>query len=170
MKAPESTERMEFRPWRKQETAAMLSICEKEEVMRYIDGPWSVKRVRGFIEEERARLVHDGVCRWAVWQKANDRLMGFCGFVRREEGLEIGWRFDPSFWRKGYGYEAARHLVDWAFENRDADLIFAKMHVLNTASYALAEKVGMTRTARVRVAEYDDFQYEISRDAWNAMR
>ena len=170
MKAPESTERMEFRPWRKQETAAMLSICEKEEVMRYIDGPWSVKRVRGFIEEERARLVHDGVCRWAVWQKANDRLMGFCGFVRREEGLEIGWRFDPSFWRKGYGYEAARHLVDWAFENRDADLIFAKMHVLNTASYALAEKVGMTRTARVRVAEYDGFQYEISRVAWNAIR
>ena len=96
--------------------------------------------------------------------------MGFCGFVRREEGLEIGWRFDPLFWRQGYGYEAARHLVDWAFETRQADLIFAKMHVLNTASYLLAEKVGMERTARVRVAEYDDFRYELSRDAWNAGR
>ena len=159
---------MEFRPWSKQETAAMLSICEQEEVMRYIDGPWSIERVRGFIEEERARLVQHGLCRWAVWHKADDRLMGFCGFVRWEAGLEIGWRFDPLFWRQGYGTEAARHLVDWAFENRQADLIFAKMHVLNTASYALAEKVGMTRTARVRVAEYDDFQYEISRETWNA--
>ena len=60
---------MDFRPWREQETAAMLSICEQEEVMRYIDGPWSIERVRGFIEEEQARLVHEGVCRWAVWQK-----------------------------------------------------------------------------------------------------
>lgn len=170
MRAPENTDRMEFQPWRSEDLTAMLSICEQEEVMRYIDGPWDIDRVRCFIEGEQLSLTNDGVCRWAVWHKQDSCLMGFCGFLKRDNVLEMGWRFDPRFWRQGYGTEAGRHMVDWAFANTPVQLIFAKMHVLNAASYGLAEKIGMHRTARVPVAEYDDFRYEISRDSWNAER
>lgn len=167
MGLPKSTARMVFRPWLTGDREALLSICRQELVMRFIDGPWDDDRVSRFIKEEQQSLANDGVCRWAVWHKQTMGLMGFCGFVRSESALEMGWRFDPEYWRQGYGAEAAKHMIDWAFVNTEVELIYAQMHVLNEASYALAEKVGMERIARVPVAECDDFRYEIKRQRWN---
>lgn len=134
--------------------------------MRYIDGPWSLKRVATFIHDEQRSLSEDGFCRWALWAAETNQLIGFCGFVRDGEQLEIGWRLDPQYWQQGIGHETARHVIDWAFRLKNANIIFAKMHVLNIASQKLAESVGMRRVGRVPVAEFDDFRYEITAECW----
>ncbi len=154
------TQRLLLRGWRDDDLAPLADICRRVEVMQYIDGPWGKERVIEFLHKEQQQFEQLGHCRWALEMKDSGRLIGFCGFRPLAENLqhlEIGWRLHPGFWRQGLAYEAATAVISDAIENLRPERLFAKIHVLNKASLALALKLGMQVTTRVPVAAHDDY-------------
>lgn len=82
-------------------------------------------------------------------------------------GTEIGWAISPTTWGKGYATEAARAAMAWAFNHlRWAEVIHC-IDAPNTASIAVAERLG---SAWLRVAHEADGKeiqvYGQSRDTW----
>lgn len=61
--------------------------------------------------------------------------------------MEIGWAIAPSAAGRGFGAEASRTMLALAFEHYRAHRVVAQMDARNTASAALAERIGMRREA-----------------------
>ncbi len=82
-------------------------------------------------------------------------------------GTEIGWAISPTTWGKGYATEAARAAMAWAFDHlRWAEVIHC-IDAPNTASIAVAERLGSAWLRVAREADGKEIQvYGQSRDTW----
>jgi len=56
--------------------------------------------------------------------------------------IEIGWGIVPEHWGKGYAYEGALAVKQWAFELLKLDALISIIHPDNLPSIALAKKLG----------------------------
>ena len=63
------------------------------------------------------------------------------------DDIEVGWHLHPDAWGNGYATEAARALVDREFTT-GTPLIHAVVDPGNTASKAVARRLGMTHVGR----------------------
>ena len=75
--------------------------------------------------------------------RAHDALIGLCS-VRMEPGKtpEIGYWLGAPYWGHGYATEAARALIDHAFEDIGLERLEAGARVSNPASRRVLEKCG----------------------------
>jgi RimJ/RimL family protein N-acetyltransferase len=73
--------------------------------------------------------------------KRGDTVLGACGVVEEgEEAPEIGYWLGVAFWGKGYATEAARAVIDYAFDNVHSNVLHAGARVNNPASRRVLEK------------------------------
>ena len=83
----------------------------------------------------------------AVTLPAEDRMIGVVGAFRREiapDIVEVGWTIFRADWRKGYGAEAAKAMVDLALDDWKEKRVIAYIAAANTASAGVARNIGMT--------------------------
>lgn len=133
------------------------------------------------IDRVQARQVTHGHTFWAMENKADGRFLGWCGIVIAIEGLpitglpEAGWRLAHDAWGKGYAREAAFASLDWAFNVRGYERVWAITSTNNTASWGLMERLGMVRDRDMdfdhpHVADDSPLKkhitYSIGRDQW----
>ncbi|NER17711.1 GNAT family N-acetyltransferase [Spongiivirga citrea] len=86
---------------------------------------------------------------WAI--DFENRFIGTCAIVENEkQEWEIGYRFLPAFWQKGFGTEAAKALIEIAF---------TKMNIQTLVAYADKENV-----ATVRIL---DRLFNFVKEEWN---
>ena len=62
------------------------------------------------------------------------------------DGIEVGWHFRTHVWNRGYATEAARAIVERAFDEGVLDVVYAAVATRNAASLRVAEKLAMVRT------------------------
>lgn len=110
-----------------------------------------IARIADSIRDRQAlpRLTYD----LAVELKDAGRLVGRCGFaIRRPEHreAEIWWILSPSTRGRGLATEAATSLLQFAFERAGCHRVFADCDPRNTASCALALRLGMKHEGRLR--------------------
>ena len=55
---------------------------------------------------------------------------------------EIAYYFNPSYWKKGYAYEACKAVMNHAFDNLKLKCITAQIDAANTNSRKLVERLG----------------------------
>ncbi len=60
-----------------------------------------------------------------------------------DEKVEIGWHLNPDYWGKGYVTEAAEALLEYGFEKRGLDTVYAITLQDNTRSQAVCKRIGM---------------------------
>ena len=72
-------------------------------------------------------------------------LIGFKGIPNMLGEAEIGYGIETPYQRKGYVTEAARLLVDWAFQSGRCWAITAETHPDNLPSQRVLQKIGMHR-------------------------
>lgn len=83
---------------------------------------------------------------WVFADKSNDQAMGLCG-IWEPEGWpepEIGWIAFDGFEGKGYAFEAAMAVRDFAYDTVGMTTITSNILPGNTRSVALAERMGAT--------------------------
>ena len=80
---------------------------------------------------------------WAVQHKADQCLIGFCGFARYQDEIEIGWRLDPEYWRRGLGTEAARAVIEYRWNDLGFEHLVSVAQRDNTASIKIMKNIGM---------------------------
>lgn len=81
---------------------------------------------------------------FSVFEADTERWVGRVGpWVPENPGrAEIGWAILPTFWGRGYASEAAAAAVDWAFDHLGWDEARHRIDPGNTASIAVAERIG----------------------------
>jgi [ribosomal protein S5]-alanine N-acetyltransferase len=141
------TERLGFRNWTGADLPLALGLWCDPAVTGLIGGPFSPAAVRSRLAQEISQFKEFGVQYWPVFLLEEGQHAGCAGLrpYRIEQKIyELGIHLRPPFWGKGYGEEAARGLMDYAFDQLDVSALCAGHHPENAGSRRLLQKLGFT--------------------------
>ena len=145
------TERLILRNWREEDRNPFARLNADADVMRHFPATLARKESDALIDRINAHIEEYGFGLWAV-ERAKDRtLLGFTGlqyvrFASPIQGdVEIGWRFDRRYWRKGYAREAAEASLGWFWANTDHKRIVSMTIADNSPSWGLMRRLGLKR-------------------------
>lgn len=146
------TERLVAREWTDDDVDAAYDIYRDPEVVRFLG---SVPMPVADRDEMRARIDR--------WQTGNEALrpngFGFWALATKDGTLvgaivlkplpdvtevEVGWHLGRAYWGHGYATEGARGAIAYGFDTLGLDEIYAVVVKANTASLAVAHRLGMT--------------------------
>jgi RimJ/RimL family protein N-acetyltransferase/pimeloyl-ACP methyl ester carboxylesterase len=142
--------RLAFRTWRDDEQELAMQLWGDARVTALVSRqPFDRSAVEARLRLE-VRLEKDhGFQYWPVFLRETGELVGCCGLHPRagEEGVvELGFHLRPQFWGQGFASEAARAVVQYAFETLWVKGVFAGHHPENEASRRVLERLGFRYT------------------------
>ena len=135
-----------------------LSTLDAEFTIELMNSPGWLEFIgdRGVKFEEAARnyLISGpiksyrmyGYGMYLVRLKEDETRIGMCGLVNRPglENVDIGFALLPGYEGKGYGYESAKAVLEYAFDELDFQRIVAITEQNNLKSIRLLEKIGLS--------------------------
>jgi len=144
------TGRLLLRPFDDTDADDLFALHTDALVMRYWDGPvWTERRrAERFIATCREMAVGGTGARLAVDRVSDGSFIGWCTLQRRNpeyRSASLGYCFDDAAWGHGYAAEAARILLEWAFDTLDLNRVRAEVDTRNNASARVLEKLGFVR-------------------------
>jgi ribosomal-protein-alanine N-acetyltransferase len=150
------TNRLILRQYTGEDADGFFRLNSDPEVMRYVPD-----RLLKSLEEAREILIshpiadykQHGYGRCACIVKSTGENIGFCGlkYLPQIGGVDLGFRFLPANWSKGFATEAARASVKYGFKTLNLDEIVGLAEPENHGSIRVLEKVGMQFTGVVRL-------------------
>lgn len=177
------TSRLVLRRLHEADREPLARINADPRVAEFLPGALTRAQSDEMFDRIEAHFEVHGFCFWAVDVVDGPVCIGLAGLaVPRFEAhfmpaVEIGWRFSPEYWGRGYATEAARAALRFGFEEAGLREIVAFTVPANTRSRRVMERIGMSHDAA------DDFDhpslptghplqrhllYRISREAWVA--
>jgi RimJ/RimL family protein N-acetyltransferase len=166
-----TTERLTLRPPTEADAPEMEAIFGDDRVMNAIghaEGETPEKTL------ERARrhvrfFETLGYCMYLARRRDTGEVVGDCGVIPAEAkgpATEIGWRFAPAHWGKGYATEAARAVLGDAYARTRLDEIIAITLPENERSQRVATKLGMIERGIETWYSKPCRVYLMTREAW----
>lgn len=141
------TERLFLRRFTVDDAQFILTLLNEPSFIRYIGD----KKVRN-VEDARQYILNGPVASYErhdfglglVELKESHTPIGMCGLIKRDElsDPDIGFAFLPSFWNKGFAFEAATAVLQDARERLQLERILAITSLDNDASIELLERLG----------------------------
>jgi ribosomal-protein-alanine N-acetyltransferase len=122
-------------------------LNSKPEVLQYLHEP--LVKDEAHATEVLATIIlpqyERNLGRWATFEKDTDAFIGWCGlkFQPEPDTIDLGYRFLPAYWGKGYATEAAKYTLEYGLNNLQLQNITACAHIENTASINVLQKIGM---------------------------
>ena len=98
------------------------------------------------IQEIQQQYEQGRFYRWGITEKGEDSLIGVIGLVRIDEEkseCSFAYLLGCDYWGKGYGTEALKAVIAFAFEELEIRRIVADHMAENPASGAVMRKAGM---------------------------
>jgi RimJ/RimL family protein N-acetyltransferase len=139
--------------------------------------PQSLARLQAEFDQKAATGGRDGA-QFAI--EAGGILIGICGLHNISEidrttelGITIG---DKDYWGKGYGRDAVRVLLDYAFRLRNMRKVFLRVWGNNERGIRAYRACGLVEEGRLRAHVWSAGQYVdlvfmgVLRDEWDVTR
>jgi ribosomal-protein-alanine N-acetyltransferase len=151
---------------------AFFALNSHPEVMRHTGEPplESVEQARDALADYPDFDTH-GYGRWGCFLRHDDPdtgakagdMIGFCGlkFLDELDEVDVGYRFLPEHWGRGYATEAGRASLAFGFGTLGLDRIIALVLPENLGSIRVIEKLGMSLAGRCDCEGLDALRYEI---------
>ena len=163
------TERLLLRPFQPDDAGAAHAWFGDASVMKYAPtGPdASVEKTRARLAGYEAHQLRHGFSKWLVVERATGQPVGDAGLlVLENEGwVDLGFRFAPPFWGKGFATEVGRAWVSAAFGALGLPELGAFAHPQNTASLRVLEKLGFREHARETIMGMPAIYFTLRRPA-----
>ncbi len=149
------TERLILRDVQEQDVDGMFELDSNTIVHQYLGKkPIKTKQqaveIIQFINQQYKEL---GIGRFATIEKASGEFIGWSGLklnVDKKEELngkqnfyDIGYRFLPRYWNKGYATESSKAILDFGFKKLKLKTICGAAEVENIASNRILQKIGL---------------------------
>jgi ribosomal-protein-alanine N-acetyltransferase len=149
------TARLRLRPFHDGDANNLFALHSSASVLRYWDAPpWrEPERAERFISGCREMAEEGTGARLAVDRVSDSAFIGWCSLNRwnpEYRSASLGYCFDDAAWGHGYGTEAARALLRWAFDVLDLNRVQAETDTRNAASARVLEKLGFMREGTLR--------------------
>ena len=142
------TERLKLRRWSGADVAPNTAMLSDPGTARFItaDGKPVTDELVGWRNAAimAGHWVLHGIGMFVVEEKASGKFVGRVGpwFPPSWPGFEVGWGIASDFRGRGYAVEAARAAIDWSFATFELDRIIHCIDHENTASQAVARRLG----------------------------
>ena len=165
------TDRLRLRSWTADDAdlARLADLYGRDEVTRWLGGSPRVS-MRELVERwERVHELDPRHGCWALEPVDGGLPAGTVLLKPLPDGVgevEVGWHLHPDSWGRGYATEAARAVVDRAFDDGLLE-VYAVVRPGNEASLAVCHRLGMQplgRTTRWYQRELEAFRLEAPAD------
>ena len=146
-----TTRRILLRASEENDLELILALWTDRAVTEHIGGPRNPDLVldhfRQYARDPEAFTRQESEWWWSVVERLSGELVGLCCLIEKDiEGqieTDLGYFLLPSYWDHGYATEAARLVIDCAFSGLHLQSVIAVIDPANTASIAVAGKLGM---------------------------
>lgn len=150
------TERLILRDLLPTDDEGMFELDSDPEVHRFVGNKpvQTIEESRMVIAIIRDQYEANGIGRWAVIEKSTGLFIGWSGLKLVTETtnghinyLDLGYRFMPKHWGKGYAKETAKASAAYAWDVLNAKELIGMAEEHNIASQKVLESVGLQYVA-----------------------
>ncbi|WP_168014127.1 GNAT family N-acetyltransferase [Halomonas salinarum] len=168
------TERLAIRPLSLSDVPALTEILSDPEVMKHsVRGVCDEVATRKFIEWCLACYDSHGVGPWALIDKKDSALVGFCGvgpeMVAGVEEINLGYRIATRYWNQGLTSEAAKAVLNDAFRKRQSSSVVVIIEPEHVASLRVAEKAGFNEFDIIDFHDRPVRLYRLTSEQWDGL-
>lgn len=140
-----TTDRLLLRQWRRDDFEPVAAFLQDPEQTRHLgSGRHTLEQAWDWLCSTAGDWAITGKGMFAVEPKDGHELAGWCGLwqpIDLDEP-ELAWSLFPSAQGKGFATEAATRVQRWAADDLALPPLFSFVHPDNTASRAVAERLG----------------------------
>ena len=142
------TPRLIIRYFTIRDLESLFPILGDARVMEFsIIGVHDRQQIRKFIEQRLLSYMDPGFGLYALVNKEDRELIGYCGFfiqkIDDRKEVEIGYRLAAKYWGKGLATEAAQTIYQYGRERFNFQRFVCLIEPENTRSIRVAQKLGM---------------------------
>ena len=149
------TERLILREIMPTDIEGMFELDSDPIVHKYLGNkPVKTKKeVEKVIEFIRQQYKERGIGRWAAIEKSSGDFIGWSGIKLntgekealngKQDFYDIGYRFIPRYWGKGYASESSFATLDFGFKELNIETMCGAADIYNIASNKVLKKIGL---------------------------
>ena len=148
------TERLILREILPSDVDGMFELDSDPLVHKYLGNApiQTIAQAKKGIEFIRKQYVERGIGRWAAIEKSTGDFIGWSGLKLNIKGEEfndkvnfydVGYRFIPRYWGKGYATESALAALKYGFETMKLKTIVGAAEEDNIGSNKVLLKIGL---------------------------
>ena len=152
-----------MRPFQLEDLNLVIQILRDPRVAFWRKKRIPVDEIRAGIKRSASKLNQWGLGWWLLFDRCSNELIG-CVMLQPLEGtreIEIVYHLRPACWGKGYGSEAARHILRHGFEMLGLTRIRAIVLPRNRPSLRIIEKLGFTQRGMLWHANFQHRYYQL---------
>ena len=153
------TDRLRLRTYQESDTNAFYNLVQENKTRLAPAFPSRVQVTNRY--EEALRLIKRFRVDWqlgqvyafGIWRQDPDKYIGDMSLKNFDHSVpkaEIGYYLDDSSEGKGYGTEALRAVINFAFTRVGVNKLYIRCALHNSRSYGLAERCGFRREGLIR--------------------
>lgn len=156
------TKRLKLRELTKGDAAFVLKLMNDPLWLRFI-GDRHIRTIEDAENHILQKMIPNyaalGFGFYLVELKDNHAPIGICGLVKRPflDHIDIGFAFLPEYHGRGYAFESAFAVLNFAKNDLGIDHIVAITDPENTRSIKLLEKLGLRYSKTIRFGDEDAF-------------
>ncbi len=176
-----TTARLKLRPYTPADAGDITRLANDAEVTRYMPNlpyPYAREDAVQWLAALPERFARQELVVFAITLKEGGTYLGSVGLTLAlpHDRAELGYWLGRAYWGRGYALEAARAVLDYAFEGLKLHSVHAYHFRPNQASGHVLERLGMHRDGvspecfKFRGAYMDDVLYSILQSEWAAKK
>jgi ribosomal-protein-alanine N-acetyltransferase len=144
------TQRLRLVPFSLDDAAFLLHLVNSPNWIRFIGDRHvhSIPEAQAYLQRGILQLWADkGYGPYVASDRASGEKMAYVGWVKRDflDAPDLGYACLPNFYRQGFVFEAANHLLQMARKARQWPHVYAITLPNNTASIGVLNKLGFTK-------------------------
>ena len=125
----------------------------------------ALEEARSIVEQSLRSFEERGYGIWLVFSRETAKLIGFAGLLQStDESPNLIYGVHPDFRGTGFATEAAKAVLDFAFDALGLNSVKADVDEPNVTSVRILEKLGMRQIRRAIVAGRPLLYYEQHRN------
>jgi RimJ/RimL family protein N-acetyltransferase len=172
------SDRLTITTWTNNNIEVAQRLWGDPKVMEFIDirGALNREQVEEKLRQEIERQNKYGVQYWKVILKTGEPI-GCCGlrpYDLENRVYEIGFHIMSAHWNKGYATEAAKTVINHAFNTMKLPKLFAGHNPKNSTSKAMLIKLGFifigTQFYEPTGLQHPSYELKNNTRAWRAIR
>lgn len=143
------TDRLILRTFEERDIDPMSLIDQDPKVCEFLPGIGNREKTAQGVHGIMNHYHDHGFSLYAVELKSTGEMIGWCGLMipafkaHFMPSVEIGWRLASSQWNHGYATEAAKAVLQYAFENLQLNEVVSFTVPNNIRSRRVMEKIGL---------------------------
>ncbi|MDN4492735.1 GNAT family N-acetyltransferase [Ureibacillus aquaedulcis] len=145
-----STNRLLLRLFQESDAYAVATLCNNYNIYKntlYLPFPYSIEDALSWMKNHIDNYHSNTSYEFAITDRESGELYGAVALsnnVNLGQG-ELAYWVGEAYWGNGYATEAARAMVQFAFDEKNYHKVFARYFGSNPASGKVMEKIGMKK-------------------------